>query len=517
MSVSAPVWINDGKHNLQIARFVIEGDSLVDHLTAQAADELRILTHYEHWSFPSAITDGAPEARAAAVEAIYLHLMADWHLIYKFEPAFYVQSGAQQIRLPAMTVVDQQGTCIELALLFLSCLANVKLASVYVQLNQGDGGHALAAAWIDPPQARKEEMTLDEIRTHVKAGRLLVVECTGFAKGFPGRQYRLPFQQAREKAKELVFDPSWSGWGVDVFQAWEGKRVAPRAPVVPPQQPWAVLTGGGPNLDAFSAAIHPFAAHIREKTRGFVGREWIFEAIDRHLQDREKFPSGYILITGEPGIGKSALIAQLVKERGYVHHFNIALQGIRSPKHFLTNVCAQLILRYQLPYDSLPDDAHENGLFLNRVLQEASEKRKKDEPLVLVIDALDEAERAGSANLLFLPPTLPDGVYVVATTRPGDEYRLTAMRVQDLAAVPVFVELVLVVRLPRGSAALRRPLVAATKSVSITGVLARGQGRGCARVRVAAFAPPAACSARDGPAGCPERPRAGRNRGVRLP
>src|SRR5438445_2044063 len=123
----------------------------------------------------------------------------------------------------------------------------------------------------------------------------------------------------------------------------------------------------------------------------------------------------------------SAVMAQLVKERGYVQHFNIALQGIRSPKHFLTNVCAQLILRYHLQHDRLPDDVHENSLFLSRLLQEASEGRKKDEPLVLV-DALDEAEPSGGASPLFLPYALPDGVYVVATTRPGAEYRLAAAR-----------------------------------------------------------------------------------------
>lgn len=193
------------------------------------------------------------------------------------------------------------------------------------------------------------------------------------------------------------------------------------------------LTALVPPEQNFRPPIRSFAAYIEEKTRGFVGRGWIFEEIDRHLQDREEFPSGYVLITGEPGIGKTALVAQLVKTRGYVHHFNIALEGIRSPKHFLVNVCSQLILRYRLPHKKLPEDAHENGLFLSRLLEEASEKEGKARPLVLVIDALDEAERAGGANPLFLPPALPDQVYVVVTTRPGDEYRLTAMHVRDLA------------------------------------------------------------------------------------
>jgi hypothetical protein len=37
------------------------------------------------------------------------------------------------------------------------------------------------------------------------------------------------------------------------------------------------------------------------------------------------------------------------------------------------------------------------------------------------------------SNPLFLPPSLPDGTYVVATTRPGNEYRLSAARVRTLA------------------------------------------------------------------------------------
>jgi hypothetical protein len=184
---------------------------------------------------------------------------------------------------------------------------------------------------------------------------------------------------------------------------------------------------------ALRGAYLPFAALVKEKTRNFVGRRWLFHAIDRHLLDRENFPSGYILITGEPGIGKSALMAQLVKERGWIHHFNNTLQGIASPKHFLANLSAQLTDRYRLPHTQLPDDAHKDGLFLARLLQEVSEVRKDDEPLVLVVDALDETERAGAANPLFLPPALPDRVYVVATTRPGDLYRLSVMRLRELA------------------------------------------------------------------------------------
>src|SRR5262249_29251758 len=146
---------------------------------AQAADELRILTHYEHWGFAAAVHDGSPEVLAAAAEALYLHLLADHHLFYEYELAFDAGTGAQRIQPPAVTVGEKKGTCIDLAVLFLSCLAQAKLLPVYVQLNKPGASHALAAAWIDPPADRPEVLTLDEVRRHLKEKRLLVVECTG--------------------------------------------------------------------------------------------------------------------------------------------------------------------------------------------------------------------------------------------------------------------------------------------------------------------------------------------------
>src|SRR3954468_1586469 len=111
------VWINDNQHAVEIARFVVEGDPLVNHLVAEAADELRILSHYEHWGFASAVDDGGREALACAVEALYSHLMADHRLFYEFELAFHALTGEQRVQVPAVTVRERKGTCIDLALL----------------------------------------------------------------------------------------------------------------------------------------------------------------------------------------------------------------------------------------------------------------------------------------------------------------------------------------------------------------------------------------------------------------
>ena len=168
-----------------------------------------------------------------------------------------------------------------------------------------------------------------------------------------------------------------------------------------------------------------FQALVDERTRNFVGRDFIFAAIDEALADEEA-PSGYVVVQGEPGIGKTALMGQLVKRRGCVHHFNVSSLGIRSPSAFLSNVCAQLVVRYELDYPALPHEATQDGGFLSRVLAEAAEK-PGSLPLVVLVDALDEADDVGlpaGANRLFLPPSLPNGVHFVVSTRPQYDYRL---------------------------------------------------------------------------------------------
>ncbi len=174
-----------------------------------------------------------------------------------------------------------------------------------------------------------------------------------------------------------------------------------------------------------------FDALMADKIRGFVGRQFVFDALDEFLRTHD---SGYFVIRGVPGIGKSALMARLVNERGYVHHFNIASQNIRSTRVFLENACAQLIARYGLKHEELPPRAFDDSGFLMQCLGEAA-ANSENHPVVLAIDALDEVDRLGLAaavNTLYLPPSLPQGVYVVVTTRPLDDLRLQVARQQAL-------------------------------------------------------------------------------------
>jgi hypothetical protein len=175
--------------------------------------------------------------------------------------------------------------------------------------------------------------------------------------------------------------------------------------------------------------LRAFETLIEERTKLFTGRSYLFEAIDRLVADPE-FPSGYFLIVGEPGYGKTALIAELVKQRAHIHHFNIAKQGIRSPQDFLASVCAQLIIRYDLDRYALFDADVNNSALFSNLLSEAVGK-EPDKPLVILIDALDESgtvQLQPKDNRLFLPATLPAGVFIVITSRPLEDYRLEVDR-----------------------------------------------------------------------------------------
>jgi hypothetical protein len=172
---------------------------------------------------------------------------------------------------------------------------------------------------------------------------------------------------------------------------------------------------------ASSIRAAQFRALIDERTRDFVGRDYLFDAVGRVVSG-ERFNSGYALIRGEPGIGKTALAAMLVLRGGYVHHFNIAPENIRTARQFLENVCAQLIVRFGLEHRALPPHAGSDAGFLSQLLVEAADvARARDElPVVVIIDALDEAENpepSSAANRLYLPRALPAGVFFVVTTR----------------------------------------------------------------------------------------------------
>jgi hypothetical protein len=187
-----------------------------------------------------------------------------------------------------------------------------------------------------------------------------------------------------------------------------------------------------PKPIADGVRVAEFRTIVEDRTKTFVGREWLLAKIDQ-LIERPPFESGYLILRGEPGIGKTAIMSKLVFDKGYVHHFNVAAQNIRSTEDFLRNVCGQIIVRYDLPYGTLPAGAAKDSGFLSRLLAEAS-AASNGAPVVVLVDALDEAELPTSerGNTLALPPSLPDKVHFVVSARPNAAERLYVERREDL-------------------------------------------------------------------------------------
>jgi WD40 repeat protein len=165
----------------------------------------------------------------------------------------------------------------------------------------------------------------------------------------------------------------------------------------------------------------------------FTGREWLIKQIDNFIATRRR---GYVIVQAEAGVGKSSLAAHLVWTRPWVHHFT-RLPGGRSPEAARKSLAAQLIAQWELedwaPDGIMPASADQLDWF-DRLLLAAAERRdvqKPDEPIVLVVDGLDEAEASAIDNAalpLGLPASLPDGVYVVATSRFGIDRSLHPVR-----------------------------------------------------------------------------------------
>lgn len=164
-----------------------------------------------------------------------------------------------------------------------------------------------------------------------------------------------------------------------------------------------------------------FQALIEDKTEEFVGREFVFNTIDKFIANN---PNGYFIIEADPGVGKSAIVAKYFQQTDCVAHFNVRSQGINRAEQFLESVCTQLIARYNLPYPSLPPDATRDGKFFAKLLQECGDiivNSSTGEPLVIAIDGLDEVDldsQDANANILYLPAELPKSVYFVLTRRP---------------------------------------------------------------------------------------------------
>jgi hypothetical protein len=391
-----------------------------------------------------------PANRLTVIQGLYEYLLS-LQIQYALEE-YHPSSVLQNVRAPGEVAGEHQGTCLDLTALFCGLCLRCELLPLLIVPE----GHALAAVFLShglrewnqqrPGRALFDAGPLTDpagLREMIGQGLLVAVECTGFARSkrleehpsseFPETMGRkngvMTFENAQAAGQAQIGASRKFGFALDIAVAHYGWRIAP-LPAAPLYTSFRAAVG-----DVQShILIRQFEATIKDKTEDFVGRRKLIQRIDECLAD-QKAPSGYVVLRGEPGTGKTALMAHLVRQRAYIHHFNIFNQRIRSSREFLENVCAQVILRYGLDRPALPAGAGKNSGPMVALLAEAAE-REKGNAIVVVVDALDESEPGASregANRLLLPESLPDNVFFLVTTREQIDYRLVVKNRHDLS------------------------------------------------------------------------------------
>lgn len=150
--------------------------------------------------------------------AIYAAL-AQQKIIYNNPPASYEMSG-QRVRLPHSVLEQKLGTCLDLALLYASCLEAVGLHSLLVFLK----GHAFCGCWLESETFADccvDDISALEKRIAADAEEILLVECTDFVDGGTA-----DFDRALKHGKDHLNDVSTFNCVVDI-QRSRGSGIRP--------------------------------------------------------------------------------------------------------------------------------------------------------------------------------------------------------------------------------------------------------------------------------------------------
>ena len=181
-----------------ISAFVMPNDLAVDVLLGKASQLLR--------RADSALSMDGYQSKHRdnvwkQVSAFYSTIAAE-NLQYAEPPSSFTSDG-QKVRTPDRIVAGRVATCLDLALLFASCLEQAGLRPVLVFKE----GHAFVACWLIPtnfPLAVVDDV--QAIRKRVLSGELLVFECTGVAAS-----QRVSLRNAVGRAREYRFFSLASG------------------------------------------------------------------------------------------------------------------------------------------------------------------------------------------------------------------------------------------------------------------------------------------------------------------
>ena len=180
-------------------------------------------------------------------------------------------------------------------------------------------------------------------------------------------------------------------------------------------------------------AKHNFKGKIKGKLEFFHPgtREWLLRRVDQFVEDKE---SRILFLTGGPGFGKSVFAAKVChdfKEKAKLaacHFCDFSNSNLRDPMMMLqslaSQMCENIVGFKEKLLDQLkrPHTIHNLKDAFQIYLQNPLDEMELKDPILLVIDALDESAADNKSEILDLIndyfPYLPACVKVLVTGRP---------------------------------------------------------------------------------------------------
>ena len=170
-----------------------------------------------------------------------------------------------------------------------------------------------------------------------------------------------------------------------------------------------------------------FGVDLSRMTKDFTGRQWLFDEFNSWVNNS----SGKVfMITGDPGIGKSAIMAQLASKHPQVMAFHFCISSLAdslNPDVFVKSIAAQLATQIKEYHESIKQINFEqltrldSGTLFRRLIADPLKSIELNEQVVILIDALDESWTDTNNNIVRVLheriEDLPDKVKIMVSSR----------------------------------------------------------------------------------------------------
>lgn len=191
-------------------------------------------------------------------------------------------------------------------------------------------------------------------------------------------------------------------------------------------------------LEGFAAEAAAMEAFVETRVQRYVvgSREGAFQELRDHADSDD--PPGIMVVAGEPGGGKSAMLARFIREYEsrfpehlVISHFVGASAASTNMRQLLQRLWHELVGGAGLSGEAIariPDDWDKLREEFPEVLRQAASQRR----VILVIDAVNQLDAAHQAHSMrWLPEEMPGGARAILSVVPGPAFdALQARRTQ---------------------------------------------------------------------------------------